>query len=216
MEDRQRPKPTGTNRPTQTHTPTPTPHTKGTKGGRNKKGNTTPPHQGGTPHRAQPRVHYADHHQPTPHPPEQTNETAGGPEDHNHPQHHRATPTRAPHHPTTRLGGHSGEATPGPIPNPEAKTPSANGTAPARTRKSRTPPSTHHPPTTTHKGGGGGLCVSTPVPPPHDGGLMDAAVDCPPIYLSREGLVRGTAPEQGAPPFAQIHDGSSMCQCQKV
>lgn len=134
------------------HTPPPPPPTpREPRGGRNKKGNTTPPHQGGTPHRAQPRVHYADHHQPTPHPPEQTNETAGGPEDHNHPQHHRATPTRAPHHPTTRLGGHSGEATPGPIPNPEAKTPSANGTAPARTRKSRTPPSTHHPPTTHTK-----------------------------------------------------------------
>ena len=60
------------------------------------------------------------------------------------------------------------------------------------------------------------MCINPRPSPPHDGGLMDAAVDCPPIYLSREGLVRGTAPEQGAPPFAQIHDGSSMCQCQKV
>lgn len=57
--------------------------------------------------------------------------------------------------PTRRLGGHSGGATPGPIPNPEAKTPSADGTAPARVWESRTPPSTqpkegskapHHPP----------------------------------------------------------------------
>ena len=97
MEDRQRPKPTGTNRPTQTHTPTPTPHT---KGGRNK-GNTTPPHQGGTRHRARTRVHYADHHQPTPTPGtnHRTKKTRRGPEDHNHPQHHRATPTRAPHTP---------------------------------------------------------------------------------------------------------------------
>ena len=133
------------------HTPPPpTPHTRG--GGRTR-GHTTPPHQGGTRHRAQTRVHYADHHQPTPHP--RTKKTRRGPEDHNHPQHHRATPhkqssTRTTH-PTTRLGGHSGEATPGPIPNPEAKTPSANGTAPARTRKSRTPPSTHHPPHHPHK-----------------------------------------------------------------
>ena len=40
----------------------------------------------------------------------------------------------------------AGEPTPGPIPNPEAKTPSADGTAPARVRESRTPPSTNHTP----------------------------------------------------------------------
>ena len=33
---------------------------------------------------------------------------------------------------------------PVPIPNPEAKPDSADGTAPARVRESRTPPSTHH------------------------------------------------------------------------
>ena len=33
---------------------------------------------------------------------------------------------------------------PAPIPNPEAKPDSADGTAPARVRESRTPPSTHH------------------------------------------------------------------------
>ena len=79
------------------HTPPPPPPTpREPRGGRNNKGNTTPPPhtRGGTPHRAQPRVHYADHHQPTPHP--RTN-GGGGPEDHNHPQHHRAT--RAPHTP---------------------------------------------------------------------------------------------------------------------
>ena len=48
-----------------------------------------------------------------------------------------------------RPGGHSGGATPGPIPNPEAKTPSADGTAPARVRKSRTPPGHHN--TTTQE-----------------------------------------------------------------
>src|SRR5690606_15441382 len=38
------------------------------------------------------------------------------------------------------FGGHSGRETPGPIPNPEAKPASADGTAPARVRESRTPP----------------------------------------------------------------------------
>ena len=145
MEDRQRPKPTGTNRPTQTHTPTPPTHTKD-RGAGQKGAHHTPPTRG-DPHRARTRVHYADHHQPTP-TPEQTAAGAGRPQPPTTPQSNTRTT-----HPTTRLGGHSGEATPGPIPNPEAKTPSANGTAPARTRKSRTPPSTHHPPT-THKNGG--------------------------------------------------------------
>src|SRR3954452_16655951 len=39
-------------------------------------------------------------------------------------------------------GGHSAGETPGPIPNPEAKTRSADGTAPGRVWESRTPP--HH------------------------------------------------------------------------
>src|SRR3954447_18336112 len=39
-----------------------------------------------------------------------------------------------------RYGGHSGRETPGPIPNPEVKPASANGTAPDRMWESRTPP----------------------------------------------------------------------------
>src|SRR3954462_7502318 len=39
-----------------------------------------------------------------------------------------------------RYGGHSGQETPGPIPNPEVKPASPNGTAPDRMWESRTPP----------------------------------------------------------------------------
>ena len=39
-------------------------------------------------------------------------------------------------------GGHSDRETPGPIPNPEAKPVSADGTAPDRVWESRTPPNT--------------------------------------------------------------------------
>ena len=42
-----------------------------------------------------------------------------------------------------RVGGHGGGETPGPIPNPEAKPTSADGTAPARVWESRTPPNTN-------------------------------------------------------------------------
>ncbi len=42
----------------------------------------------------------------------------------------------------TSYGGHSEGETPGPIPNPEAKPSSADGTAPARVWESRTPPNT--------------------------------------------------------------------------
>ncbi len=106
MEDRQRPKPTGTNRPTQTHTPTPTPHTKGTKGGDGTtRGTPPPPTPGGDPAPSttpRPLCRPPPTHPP---PPEQTNETAGGPvrpqppttPQSNTPQ--RATPTRAPHTP---------------------------------------------------------------------------------------------------------------------
>ena len=41
-------------------------------------------------------------------------------------------------------GGHSVGETPGPIPNPEAKTHSADGTAPERVWESRTPPDNHY------------------------------------------------------------------------
>src|SRR5687768_2044629 len=41
-------------------------------------------------------------------------------------------------------GGHSVGETPGPIPNPEAKTHSADGTAPGRVWESRSPPDIHY------------------------------------------------------------------------
>jgi hypothetical protein len=44
---------------------------------------------------------------------------------------------------STSYGGHSVGETPGPIPNPEAKTHSADGTAPERVWESRTPPDNH-------------------------------------------------------------------------
>ena len=136
MNTRQRAQPTGTNRPTQTH-----PH---------------PPHTHGQAHRQDPtdKREGAKHQGDTPRPlygPQPTH-----PPQHNN--HHTTTPQQQPHNNTTTttttrqpphaphhrpLGGHSGEDTPGPIPNPEAKTPSANGTAPNQTRKSRTPPRPH-------------------------------------------------------------------------
>ena len=66
--------------------------------------------------------------------------------------HNRIPPTTGGHHsdlPTPpshgrgrdqSYGGHSVGETPGPIPNPEAKTHSADGTAPGRVWESRTPP----------------------------------------------------------------------------
>ena len=45
---------------------------------------------------------------------------------------------------TQGYGGHSVGETPGPIPNPEAKTHSADGTAPERVWESRTPPDNHY------------------------------------------------------------------------
>src|SRR3954452_20642361 len=42
-----------------------------------------------------------------------------------------------------RYGGHGERETPGPIPNPEAKPPSADGTAPETGWESRTPPDKH-------------------------------------------------------------------------
>src|SRR5262249_26882037 len=64
-------------------------------------------------------------------------------------------------------GGHSGGETPGPIPNPEAKPSSADGTAPARVWESRTPPTTTPP----HKG-----------PPPPGA----------PYYLSNRNILNNT------------------------
>ena len=44
----------------------------------------------------------------------------------------------------TCSGGHSERETPGPIPNPEVKPPSADGTAHASVWESKTPPEHHH------------------------------------------------------------------------
>ena len=131
MNTRQRAQPTGTNRPTQTHPHTP-PHTHGPRPYGQKGGDQTP------------GKHTASTIRPTTNPPTTTHQpphnttttTTTTPQ----PQQPRQ-PRHAPHH--RPLGGHSGEDTPGPIPNPEAKTPSANGTAPNQTRKSRTPPRPH-------------------------------------------------------------------------
>ena len=119
---------TGTNRPTQTTTPPHTTHTACV----GSPGVSTSKH-------AQ-SVHYTVHTQPNHQPHTQHTHACVGvgrqPDN-------RITGTLT-HCPRSRLGGHSDRETPGPIPNPEAKPDSADGTAPARVRESRTPPSTHH------------------------------------------------------------------------
>ena len=73
------------------------------------------------------RVHYPES-EPT-NPPPNTNTPTGD------------TGTRSQqNNGSQRYGGHSGRETPGPIPNPEVKPASANGTAPDRMWESRTPP----------------------------------------------------------------------------
>ena len=63
---------------------------------------------------------------------------------------HVVTTNFPPPHPRGRTvrskgyGGHSVGETPGPIPNPEAKTHSADGTAPGRVWESRSPPEHHY------------------------------------------------------------------------
>ena len=118
---------TGTNRPTQTTTPPSTHHTHSVRGW----GVSTSKHAQG--------VHYTVHTQPNHQPHTQHTHACVGvgrqPDN-------RITGTLT-HCPCSRLGGHSDRETPGPIPNPEAKPDSADGTAPARVRESRTPPSTH-------------------------------------------------------------------------
>ena len=58
------------------------------------------------------------------------------------------SPPPGPHRParygSKGYGGHSVGETPGPIPNPEAKTHSADGTAPGRVWESRSPPEHHY------------------------------------------------------------------------
>ena len=88
---------------------------------------------------------------------------------HPHPWAHNKTKTSP--HPTTQAttrqqhgnhkrcahksyGGHSDRETPGPIPNPEVKPASADGTATERLWESRTPPNTLHQQRPPH----GGLC----------------------------------------------------------
>ena len=119
---------TGTNRPTQTTTPPHTTHTACV----GSPGVSTSKHAQG--------VHYTVHTQPNHQPHTQHTHACVGvgrqPDN-------RITGTLT-HCPCSRLGGHSDRETPGPIPNPEAKPDSADGTAPARVRESRTPPSTHH------------------------------------------------------------------------
>src|SRR3954452_504664 len=76
-----------------------------------------------TPH--QKRVHHPES-EPTNPPP-----TKRGPQGYTCSQQNNGSP---------RYGGKSGQKTPGPIPNPEVKPASANGTAPDRMWESRTPP----------------------------------------------------------------------------
>ena len=149
MEDRQRPKPTGTNRPTQTHTPTP-PHTKD-RGGRTREGTPHPPHTGG------PRTEHepASTMQTTTNPPPPPNKRRRGPEDHNHPQHHRAA--RAPHTPPHVSVVIAGRQRPDPSrtrklrpPAPMVLRPPGRGRA-GHHRAHTTPP----PPTKTAANGGG-------------------------------------------------------------
>ena len=113
------------------------------------------------------------------------------------------------HCPCSRLGGHSDRETPGPIPNPEAKPDSADGTAPARVRESRTPPSTHHNwPGTATSGSGPVTYVLVPTThstPPHNagGGITKAAVPhMRPVVANRGGElgVRGWSQRGPVPP----------------
>ena len=116
VQARQRAQPTGTNRPTRTtHTHTHT-HPHQRPSAPGRAANPNPAST------TQPRTN-------PPHPPQ-----GGG-----------RPPGAAHHNPTTVPAATAGGETPGPIPNPEAKPPSANGTAPTRERKSRTPPE-HTPP----------------------------------------------------------------------
>ena len=115
---------TGTNRPTQTTTPHT--HRKTGAGWGRQQLSAKRPLYG--PHPTHPPT--------TPHP---------GGRRHGGRPHNLIAQQTAPHSTAnSRLGGHSDRETPGPIPNPEAKPDSADGTAPARVRESRTPPSTHH------------------------------------------------------------------------
>ena len=120
---------TGTNRPTQTTTPPNTHHTPSVRG---KPGGERYGKSEASTIRSTPNPVHQPHTQHT-----RACACVGRQPD------NRITGTLT-HCPCSRLGGHSDRETPGPIPNPEAKPDSADGTAPARVRESRTPPSTHH------------------------------------------------------------------------
>src|SRR5699024_3623792 len=78
-------------------------------------------------------------------------------------------------------GGHSGRETPGPIPNPEAKPASADGTALARVWESRSPPNTTSTRTPNHhRFGVLAISHTTKPQPPH----VDAPPGCPAVPLS--------------------------------
>ena len=115
---------TGTNRPTQTTTPHP-PHNRGGVG------ETAAKCEAST-------IRSTPNPPPQPHPGGRQRQGSHTTQPN---QQHETAPHRTAN---SRLGGHSDRETPGPIPNPEAKPDSADGTAPARVRESRTPPSTHH------------------------------------------------------------------------
>src|SRR4028118_841877 len=81
-------------------------------------------------------------------------------------------------------GGHGERETPGPIPNPEAKPLSADGTALETGRESRTPPDNHSP-----KG------------PPHTAGAGAPGAAGPPGGRGGEGRPpRDTRPQKAPPP----------------
>ena len=98
--------------------------------------------------------------------------------------------------PGPRGGGHSGRDTPGPsFPNPEAKTASADGTAPARVWESRTPP-----PTPQEKGG-----------PAQRPPFLSAPAFSPPA-TARTGPRRPTRQTTTTPPDADIANAAAARQ----
>ena len=114
--------PTGTNRPRACHPPTtPRPKTHVTRHG------SKDPRPKTASQDTMLRVHYPES-EPTTHPPLKPRGATG------------LISFTQENNGSPRYGGHSGRETPGPIPNPEVKPASANGTAPDRMWESRTPP----------------------------------------------------------------------------
>ena len=119
--------------------------------------------------------------------------------------------TTAAHCPRSRLGGHSDRETPGPIPNPEAKPDSADGTAPARVRESRTPPSTHFNwPGTATSGSGPVTYALLPTrrsTPPCDAGARITMTLIPPAAGSIVGA--------GVTVLSVLHGGRVRCHASR-